>query len=279
MKTIKITDALYPNRLKRIKYPPRKLYVEGNIDLLNEACFAIIGARRSTEYGNKIAKKFAKELSKEGICIVSGLAEGIDTYAHMGSAMEEGKTIAVLGGGINKIFPKQNEGLVKQILDNGGCVVSEHEENEEAKMEYFPSRNRIISGLSIGVLIVEARYRSGTSVTAKYAIEQGKTIFCIPRDIDQKTGYIPNLFIKSGAQLVTSSKDILQYYSYMKKDKIINEDYKEIYNYLCNMPTTVDELCRFTNLSASGVNERLMFMEIEGIVKRVAGGYVKINLY
>lgn len=276
MKIIEITDALYPQRLKSIKDAPQKLYVEGNVDLLNKPCLAVVGARKSTEYGRTLAKKFSKELSEQGICIVSGLAEGIDTYAHIGAVREIGKTIAVLGGGIKNIFPKQNENLAQEILDNGGCIISEHEPNEEANMEYFPTRNRIISGISMGVLIVEARHRSGSGITAKYAIKQGKTVFCIPRDIDKKTGVLPNGFIKSGAELVTSSKDILEYYSY-EREEVINEDYKEIYSYLTSMPITVDELCRFTNLSVSGVNERLMLMEIEGIVKNVAGGYIKVE--
>lgn len=276
MNIIKISDEVYPKGLMNIKDSPQKLYVEGNWSLLNKPCLAIVGARKATEYGRKMAKKFARELSREGICIVSGLAEGIDTHAHIGAKEEIGKTIAVLGSGTNNIYPKQNETLAYEILDNGGCLISEYEPEEEGKMEYFPNRNRIISGLSMGVLIVEARYRSGSAITARYAISQRKTVFCIPGDIDKKTSYIPNEFIKNGAELVTSSKDILEYYSYNSESKEINEDYKEIYQYLSDIPINVDEICRVTGLSVSGVNERLMFMEIDGIIKMVCGGYIKV---
>lgn len=276
MNKITISDEIYPKKLKSIKNPPQKLYVEGNMALLNEPCLAIVGARKATEYGRKMAEKFANELSKEGICIVSGLAEGIDTHAHIGAKEEKGKTIAVLGSGINQIYPKQNEVLAHDILENGGCIISEYEPDEEWKMEYFPNRNRIISGISMGVLIVEARYRSGSSITAKHAISQKKTVFCIPGDINKKTSFVPNEFIKNGAELITSSRDILEYYSYNKENKEINEDYKEIYQYLSDIPISVDEICRITGLSVAGVNERLMFMEIDGIIKMVCGGYIKV---
>lgn len=276
MNIITILDEIYPKKLKTIKNPPKKLYVEGDTALLNKPCLAIVGARKATEYGKRMATKFAKELSNEGICIVSGLAEGIDTHAHIGAKEEMGKTIAVLGSGINQIYPKQNEPLAKDILKSGGCIISEYEPDEEWKMEHFPNRNRIISGISIGVLIVEARYRSGSAITARHAISQKKTVFCIPNDIDKKTSFVPNEFIKYGAELVTSSKDILEYYSYSKEFKEVNEDYREIYQYLSDIPISVDEICRITGLSVSGVNERLMFMEIDGFAKMVCGGYIKV---
>lgn len=166
--------------------------------------------------------------------------------------------------------------MAEEIIDNGGCIISEYEPKEESKMEYYPSRNRIISGISMGVLIIEARYRSGSSITAKHAIKQHKPLFCLPRNIDEKTGYITNEYIKNGAELVTSSKDILEYYSYENETKVINEDYKEIYQYLGSKPVSVDEICKATNLSIAGVNERLMFMEMDELIKKMADGYVKI---
>ena len=276
MKIIKKEDQQYPKRLLDIKDSPKVLYVEGNEELLNKPIIAIVGTRKPTEYGRKVAKEFAQKLSEKGICIVSGLAEGIDTYAHLGAKKEKGKTIAVLGSGFKNIFPKQNLNLYKEILEEGGCIISEYTPEEEPKSENFPIRNRIISGLSMGVLIVEARYRSGSAITARYANMQKKEIFCIPRDIDVKTSYLPNELIKNGAYLVTSYEDILEYFSISEEKKNISDEYQEIYQFIGNIPTTVDEIYRLTNISIAGVNERLMLMEIEGLIKNVPGGYVKI---
>lgn len=272
---IKIKDKDYPENLRRIKRPPKVLYAEGNIEILNKPSIAIIGTRKATDYGKKTSEKFSKELSNKGICIISGLAEGIDTYAHIGAKGERGKTIAVLGSGLKHIYPEQNRKLASQIIEEGGCIISEQQPDEEAKMEYFPNRNRIISGISMGVLIIEARYRSGTSITARYAIQQNKDIFCIPRNIDEKVGYLTNEFIKNGANLVTSPQDILQYYNYQEEIKKINEEYIEVYKYINDIPISSDELCRLSNLSVAGVNERLILMEIEGIIKNVPGGYIR----
>ncbi len=276
MKILKKYDKNYPRRLMDIKDSPEVLYVEGDDELLNKNIIAIVGTRKPTEYGRKVAKEFASRLSENNICVVSGLAEGIDTYAHLGAKNKKGKTIAVLGCGFHHVYPKQNINLYNEILEEGGCVISEYHPDEKPKSENFPIRNRIISGLSMGVLIVEARYRSGSAITARYANMQKKEVFCIPRDIDKKTGYLPNEFIKNGAHLVMSYEDILEYFPNHREEINIPEEYQEIYEYIGNIPVTVDEICRLTNISIAGVNERLMLMEIEGLIKNVAGGYVKV---
>ena len=276
MKILKKYDKNYPRRLMDIKDSPEVLYVEGDDELLNKNIIAIVGTRKPTEYGRKVAKEFATKLSENNICVVSGLAEGIDTYAHLGAKNKKGKTIAVLGCGFHHVYPKQNINLYNEILEEGGCVISEYHPDEKPKSENFPIRNRIISGLSMGVLIVEARYRSGSAITARYANMQKKEVFCIPRDIDKKTGYLPNEFIKNGAHLVMSYEDILEYFPNPREEINIPEEYQEIYEYIGNIPVTVDEICRLTNISIAGVNERLMLMEIEGLIKNVAGGYVKV---
>lgn len=276
MKILKKYDKNYPRRLMDIKDSPEVLYVEGNDELLNKNIIAIVGTRKPTEYGRIVAKEFATKLSENNICVVSGLAEGIDTYAHLGAKNKKGKTIAVLGCGFHHVYPKQNINLYNEILEEGGCVISEYHPDEKPKSENFPIRNRIISGLSMGVLIVEARYRSGSAITARYANMQKKEVFCIPRDIDKKTGYLPNEFIKNGAHLVMSYEDILEYFPNPREEINIPEEYQEIYEYIGNIPVTVDEICRLTNISIAGVNERLMLMEIEGLIKNVAGGYVKV---
>lgn len=276
MKIIKNTDSLYPERLLTIKNAPKQLYVEGDETLLNKQAIAIVGTRMPSEYGIKVANEFAKELSNQNYCVISGLAQGIDTYAHMGAKCGKGKTVAVLGAGFNHIYPKQNTKLYQDIIEEGGCIISEYDPNEEVKPENFPKRNRIISGLAMGVLIIEARYRSGSSITAKFAIEQNKEIFCVPGNIDKPTSYIPNEYIKNGAFLVTSAMDIINYYPIKKEEKNIDEDYKELYQYINEIPISSNELCKLTNLSIATVNERLIYMEIEGLIKNVAGGYIKI---
>ena len=276
MRTINLSNNIFPHNLKKIKNPPNKIYVEGNEELLNKNSLAIVGTRNPTDYGKKMAFNFAKELSNEDICIVSGLADGIDSYAHLGAKSGKGGTIAVLGCGFNHIYPEHNLKLYKEILEEGGCIVSEYEPEEKYKSEYFPARNRIISGLAMGVLIVEGRYRSGSSITARIAIEQNKEVFCIPSNIDSKTGYVPNEYIKNGAQLVTCKEDILEYFPKEKEEMQLTPEYLEIYKYMSKIPITVDEIARLTDLSTASVNERLMLMEIEGLIKNVSGGYVVV---
>ncbi len=276
MKIIKITDSKYPQRLKNIKNPPKILYALGDINLLNKESIAIVGTRNSTAYGRGVAQKFAKEISEQGICVVSGLAEGIDTFAHVGAKGEIGKTIAVMGNGLNRVYPSQNKKLFLDILNEGGCIISEYEPDEEERPENFPARNRIISGISMGVLVIEARHRSGSSITARYAREQNKAVFCIPRDIDKVTGRLTNDLIKEGAILVTSPSEIVDYYP--KKHVItgISEEFRDVYKYIGEVPITVDELCRLTNMSVAAINEKLMLMELDGIIKNVIGGYIRV---
>ncbi len=168
MTIIKISDNRYPERLLDIKNPPKQLYVEGNIELLNNKSLAIVGSRKCTSYGIKYAKEFASKISKNNITIVSGLAIGIDTVAHEFSKNCKGKTIAVMGCGLDQIYPKENGELYKQILEDGGCIISEYANGTKADTKKFPKRNRIISGISMGVLVIEATYRSGSTITAKY---------------------------------------------------------------------------------------------------------------
>lgn len=171
MITIKITDNRYPKRLLDIKNPPEQLYVEGNTELLNNNSLAIVGSRKCTSYGIKYAKKFASEISKNNITVVSGLAMGIDTIAHEFSKNYIGRTIAVVGCGLDHIYPKENEELFKQILEDGGCIISEHPNGTKVDTKNFPKRNRIISGLSMGVLVIEAAYKSGSMITARHRIQ------------------------------------------------------------------------------------------------------------
>ena len=206
---ILISESKYPDKLKKIYDPPHKIYVLGNRRLLYEKGIAIVGAREATEYGKKVAYNFAKDISNNGIVVISGLAVGIDEYAHIGAL--HGKTIAVLGSGIDKMYPRKNIGLAREIIRNGGCIISEYPLGTKPERLHFPQRNRIISGLSDGVVVVEASTKSGALITADFALEQGKEVFAVPGDICKKQSEGTNKLIQEGAVLVTSSKEILDY--------------------------------------------------------------------
>ncbi|MBR2787373.1 MAG: DNA-processing protein DprA [Clostridia bacterium] len=209
MKTIRKDDEEYPIMLNGIKNAPQELYVEGNIRCFNMPCVTVVGSRDMTEYGKSMARKIVKELTLAGVCIVSGLAVGIDSIAHQTCLDNGGKTIAVLGSGLRKVYPAENVKLYKDIIRSGGCAISEQEPETEAQKMFFPARNRIVSGLSLGTLVIEATYRSGTSITAKFAFEQGRKVFCIPNSIGNKNSSGTLNLIKKGADMVTNGKEIL----------------------------------------------------------------------
>ena len=185
MKIIKKNDKNYPQKLRNIYNPPKQLYVLGDENILNNFSLAIIGCRNYTEYGKKIAKDLSFKLSKKGITIISGLAKGIDSFAHIACIVGGSKTIAVLGSGFNYIYPNENKELLKEIIGTGGAIISEYEPDTKPISTNFPERNRIISGLSDGVIVIEARERSGTLITVECALEQGKEIFAVPRKYKQ----------------------------------------------------------------------------------------------
>ena len=209
IKIIKLLDNNYPKELKNIYEKPQTIYLIGNEKLLNYKSIAIIGCRDCTDYGKNNAYKFAYELAKKGICIISGLARGIDTFAHLGALKAKGKTIAVLGCGLDIVYPPENFNLYKDILKNDGAIITEYPLGTKPEKFNFPKRNRIISGLSDGVLVIEAKKKSGTSITVNYALEQGKDIYAIPGNISNANSYGTNELIKEGAIPVTNIDDII----------------------------------------------------------------------
>lgn len=186
IKMITLQDEKYPQKLKNIYDPPVVLYINGNADILNNTSIAIIGSRNCTEYGIKMAKQFAYNLSKNNINIVSGLAKGIDKYAHIGAIRAKKSTIAVIASGLDIVYPDENKGVFSQILENG-AIISEYIIGTKPEKTNFPARNRIISGLSEGVLVVEASKNSGTNITVEFALEQGKNVYAIPGNINSYT--------------------------------------------------------------------------------------------
>jgi len=206
---ISIQDEEYPKLLKEIYDPPICLYIKGNKEVLNNNSIAIIGCREASNYGLSVANRFAYNLSKQNINIISGLARGIDSEAHLGAVKANQKTIAVLGNGLDSIYPKENIKLVQNILNSGGAIISEYPLGTKPKKENFPARNRIISGMSKGVLVVEAKEKSGTLITVDFALEQGRDVFVIPGNVDSKNSVGTNDLIKQGAKLVTSWEECI----------------------------------------------------------------------
>lgn len=203
-------DKEFPERLLSIEKCPSVIYAIGDINLLNSKyTVGIVGSRNCTEYGIRVTNEFSKKLSQKGLCVISGMAVGIDGIAHNSAINEIGKTIAVLGGGFNHIFPEENEWIFHKILKNGGCIISEYPLDELPDKNNFPVRNRIIAGLSDAILVVEAEHRSGSSITAKYANEQGKTVYAIPSNIYSYAGIGTNRLIQEGAILVTKPEQII----------------------------------------------------------------------
>ena len=290
MKIIDINSTDFPDTLRYIKNPPQKLYCMGDITLLNSKCFAIVGSRHCTDYGKKVTLEFSEKLAKAGLTIVSGLAIGTDTFAHIGCLNAGGKTIAVLGDGFNHIFPAKNKKLYEQIIHNSGLIVSEYPPDTMWKSEYFLARNRIVSGLSIGTLVIEAAYRSGTSVTARLTKQQCRKLFCIPSNIYSSHGVGTNNFIREGAILTTSVNDIFCEYDFLEKFidnsheipsiKVFNvfvpDEYKPIYNLISKNPISVDLISKKLNLSINEINSALLVMEINGYVRKLPGNFYEI---
>lgn len=214
MKIISKEDKNYPKMLLNLIDPPKKIYVLGNENILDNFSIAIVGSRKCTKYGKEIAKSLAYNLSKYEINVVSGMAKGIDSFAHIGAIMGKGKTVAVLGSGFNHIYPQENKKLFEDIIASGGAVITEYEEHVMPLAENFPKRNRIISALSNGVVVVEAASRSGSLITAEIALEQGKEVFAVPGNINSNMSKGTNRLIKDGAKLVENVFDILEEYRY-----------------------------------------------------------------
>ena len=206
---ISIQDKEYPKMLKEIYDPPICLYIRGNKKILNNKSIAIIGCREASNYGLSVANEFAYNLSKHNLNIISGLARGIDSEAHLGAVRANQKTIAVVGNGLDTVYPKENIILVQNILNSGGAIISEYPLGIESKKENFPARNRIISGMSRGLLVVEAKEKSGTLITVDFALEQGRDVFVIPGNINSINSVGTNDLIKQGAKLVTSWEECI----------------------------------------------------------------------
>lgn len=208
IKLITIKDKEYPAKLKNIYDPPIVLYIKGDINILDNRSIAIIGCRDASEYGINSAKYFSYNLAKKGVNIVSGLAKGIDSYAHIGAINAKGNTIAIIGNGLDSVYPKENIEIARKILETGGSIITEYPLGTKPEKMNFPARNRIISGISNSVIVVEAKAKSGTLITVDFALEQGRDVYVVPGNINSINSIGTNELLKQGAKPVTNYFDI-----------------------------------------------------------------------
>lgn len=280
IKIVSYLDKNYPKNLKSISHAPPVLFMRGEIKPADEKALAIIGTRQPTSYGKMVAEKFAYELTQMGITIVSGLARGIDTSAHLGALKAKGRTIAVLGCGVDVYYPPENKKYYDEISQNG-AVISEFNLGVTPFAMNFPKRNRIISGLSLGILAVEAPADSGVLNTVNWAVEQGREVFAVPGAINQKASIGTNQLIKDGAKPVTSVQDICQElnFAFEKNEKQnipVSDLEKKILDILSSEPLYPDQITETLNEPMPVLLPQLLSLEIKGLIKQLPGNkYIK----
>ncbi len=272
-------DPLYPRRLREVPLPPPVLYIRGELTAEDEWALAVVGTRRASAYGREVARAFAADLVRNKITIVSGLARGIDAEAHRAAIEAGGRTIAVLGNGIDSVYPPEHIKLAESIRQHG-AIVSEYPVGTKPDAANFPPRNRIISGLSLGVLLVEGDEHSGALITAEYALEQDREVFAVPGNIFRRESRGTNKFIReSRAKLVTRVEDILEELNLMMvaehaEARVLvaeNETEATLMRYLTAEPLHIDELRQQTGLPIAQVSSTLALMELKGLARQVGG--------
>jgi DNA processing protein len=286
-----LTDADYPALLLEIPDPPPYLYVYGCLSA-SKKNISIVGSRNATQYGINTTQRLGRDLVSRGMTIVSGMARGIDTAAHEGAMMARGKTIAVLGSGLERIYPRENETLFHRIAETG-AVISEFSLNAEPEAHHFPMRNRIISGLSLGTVIVEATLRSGSLITARLAAEQNREVFAVPGSINSFKSTGTHTLIKQGAKLVEQAEDIMEEISHwidplaLEDNHIVDVDTApepalsaletSVLRALEHYPLHIDDLIRKLSLEPSDLSSTLLRLELKGVVQQDPGKLFYIN--
>ena len=286
-------DPGYPANLRNIYDPPKALYVNGGFDERDGIAVAIVGSRRASLYGIEMAEKFGYDLASRGVTVVSGMAIGVDSAAHRGALKAKGRTIAVMGSGHGNIYPPQNKKLYGEIAASG-AVVTEYEDSIEPFAYNFPCRNRIISGLALGVVVVEAARNSGALITANFAAEQGRTVFAVPGKASSHTSAGTNGLIKDGAALVQSAEDVIEELSIkemepadgpapdkaagriaaMTKAYIYNsltEDERRVYKTLSDEPVHIDDITGSSGMDTQKISKVLLALQLKDLIKEVPG--------
>lgn len=277
IKWMTIFDETYPKLLSQIYDPPIVLYYKGEIVPGDEKAIAIVGTRKMTGYGKAVTQNFAKDLAKAGLTIVSGLARGVDSQAHRSALEADERTIAVLGGGIKQIYPPENRQLAEEIIKGHGAVISEFPPDYPSMPGNFPARNRVISGLSLAVLVTEAAEDSGSLITARLAIEQGRDVFAVPGPITSDLSKGPIDLIREGARPVTDPKEILDelgvFQVKSERGKVqsdnLSDEEKKVLQILENESMHIDEIGRELNVNAAKISAILLKMEIAGLIQNL----------
>lgn len=277
----------YPRLLMEIYDPPTTLYVRGDCPLDHPKMFSIVGSRRCTRDGQRAAREIAAHLAREDVVIVSGMARGIDTCAHNGTLSARGRTVAVLGCGVDVVYPPENDRLAEQILDLGGAILSEYIPGTKPLSGHFPARNRIISGLTPGTLIVEGARGSGAMITINDALDQNRDVFAVPGSIYSPLSETPNQLIVDGARPVLSAWEILDCYHWAERPAVLtpkvpvaelDDVEKSIVHPLTEQSLSFDELINLTKISPSKLNSHLTMLELRGIIVKVPGGMYRAYL-
>lgn len=275
----------YPRALREIHAPPIVLYVWGELQERDQHAIGVIGARRTTHYGSESAKKLSYQLAYAGLTVVSGLARGIDTAAHQGAIAAKGRTIAVIGSGLSKLYPPENAALAEKIRNGNGAVVSEFSMEVEPDRQTFPMRNRIIAGWSHGVLVVEAGLNSGALITATQAIEQGRSVYAVPGHINAPSAMGSNRLIQQGAKLVMSASDILDDMEILLPDAKpapaaaerplpeLTAEERQVFDAIEAEETAIDDIAAKCHLPSATVSSTLLRLELKRLVKQLPGKY------
>ncbi len=276
-------DERYPKKLRDLPDAPFFLFCKGDLTLLEKPSLVVVGTRKPSAYGRMVTERIVKDVARENIVIISGLAYGVDSISHKKCLEVGGKTIAVLGSGFNEIYPTEHLGLAMEIAQKG-LLISEYSPNKKATKYSFPQRNRILAGLSDGILITEASLKSGTKHTKDFALDYGKNVYAVPGNIDSPSSELTNDIIKTGqAQCVTNAFDILQDYQIDKnfkqqerKDYQLSMEEQAIVSLLEDGMKDIDYLTKNCNLPINTFNTFLTTLEIKGIIKRLPGGYITL---
>jgi DNA processing protein len=278
-------SASYPKSLKEIHAPPIVLYVWGEIQERDHHAIGVIGARRTTHYGMESAKKLSYQIAYAGLTVISGLARGIDTAAHHGALAAKGRTIAVIGSGLLEIYPPENRALAEKIRNGSGAIVSEFSMQIQPDRQTFPMRNRIISGWSHGILVVEAGLNSGALITASQAIEQGRSVYAVPGHINAPSAMGSNRLIQQGAKLVMSANDILDDLEILLPEAKpapeaaarplpeLSSDERRVYDAIEAAETPIDQIAAKSDLPSGTVSSTLLRLELKRLVKQLPGKY------